>query len=198
MIHDVQVLQDIDPKTIPNHAIMEFRHYPRPIGVHQYIDSIFLLFQGPEKNSARWHGCLNDGETRSAFLLWGELQPHEERRITSRVNSNVNDQVYIECFRGEAACVLCLPVNARTYLEYDVVDANGVLQQTRLDPDKDPIEKKHREPTKASKKRKQVESMRYFLVRTTINPIPQAQRSCFFMSDGTFRYVPGAIRPMLD
>ena len=169
---------------------MTFRNYTERIKVFQHGADIFLYFRGS------WHACQNDGNQKTAFRLWGDLNPHEVKRIKLRMSGFVRDQVFIESFRNNEACVLCLPVNPRLYLEYDVVDANGMLQQTRLDPDTDPFEKRQIEPSRQTAKK--VKSTRHFLIHTDYRDMPSMQRSCFFMSDGTFRYVPGAIRPMLD
>ena len=177
-IHNVQ---RVNGKVEP-HAIMEFRGGPeRYIGVYQDANGIYLHFRGA------WHWCENDG---SAFLLWGELTKKEKNFITSRVRTMYGKgQVYIETFQGGQACVLCLPENPRMYLECDIVDANGVLQQTRLDPDKEALEI----DLLSKMKNRQCHTLIYAKYHKT-----PKMKSCFFMSDGTFRYKPGDIRPMLD
>lgn len=81
------------------------------------------------------------------------------------------------------------------YLEYDVVDANGVLQQTRLGLGKDALEMQVQ--TNFKKIKKNAGRRRHMLIYAEYQKIPRPS-SCFFMSDGTFRYKPGEIRPMLD
>lgn len=172
---------DVEP-----HVTMSFRDFTDDIGVYQDANGIYLHFRGA------WHWCENDG---SAFLLWGKLEDREKNHIKSRT-LYVKDQVYIETFRGGQACVLCLPEDPRRYLEYDVVDANGVLQQTRLDLGKDALEMQVQKNYKKNKKNSN--RRRHTLIKATnYQKIPRPS-SCFFMSDGTFRYKPGEIRPMLD
>lgn len=183
-IHNVQrVNGKVDP-----HVTMSFRDFTYDIGVYQDANGIYLHFD------QSWHWCENDG---SAFLLWGKLKPGEKNHITSRSTATyVKDQVYIETFRDNQACVLCLPEDPRMYLEYDVVDANGVLQQTRLDLGKDALEMQVQKNFKKIKKN--TGRRRHMLKKATnYQKIPRPS-SCFFMSDGTFRYKPGEIRPMLD
>lgn len=166
-------------------AVMTFRDFTGNIGVYQHDDRIFLKFGG------HWHECVSDG---SAFLLWGELNDNlkETQRIKKRAPK---DQVYIETFREGSACVLCLPEYAGAYLEYDLVDTTGELQRTRIEYDQPPLEDQQHKKSRAWKK---LSSQRYFLMRADYNTNQPMQTSCFFMSDGTFRYKPGDIRPMLD
>ena len=178
-IHNVQ---RVDGNVEP-HVTMSFRGGPeRRIGVYQDANGIYLHFR------QAWHWCENDG---SAFLLWGKLSKKEKTLITTRVRTTYGkEQVYIETFQDGQACVLCLPENPRMYLECDIVDANGMLQQTRLDPDKEALE--------TELLTKNAERHRHTLIKATnYQKIPRPS-SCFFMSDGTFRYKPGEIRPMLD
>lgn len=174
-------------------AVMTFRDFEEEIGVYQHDDRIFLKFRG------EWHECVSDGKPMTAFLLWGEL--NNNFKETQRINDRApKDQVYIETFREGSegsACVLCLPVHAGAYLEYDLVDTTGELQRTRIEYNQSPLEDQQHVKTRRWKKTK-LSSQRYFLMRATYDTNQPMQTSCFFMSDGTFRYKPGDIRPMLD
>lgn len=184
---DIHNVQRVNGNVIPN-AIMVFRGGSE-IGVYQDANGIYLHF-----NKA-WHWCENDG---SAFLLWGKLSTSEKKRIKARATTTyVKDQVYIETFRDGQACVLCLPVDPRMYLEYDVVDAKGVLQQTRLDPDKEALEMHLQNKFNKTMKKLNKKRQRHTLIYAEYRKEPKPP-SYFFMSDGTFRYKPGEIRPMLD
>lgn len=186
-IHKVQSV-DID---VEAQAVMIFRDFTYAIGVYQDANGIYLSLQAGDQQS--WYRCENDG---SAFLLWGEL--NDNLKETQRINERApKDQVYIETFREGSACVLCLPVHAGAYLEYDLVDTTGELQRTRIEYNQSPLEDQQHVKSRRWKKLK-LSSQRYFLIRADYNTNQTMQTSCFFMSDGTFRYKPGDIRPMLD
>ena len=178
---------------LPVLATMYFRDFPGDLSIWQSDlgasagTQIYMFY------NASWYRCNVTGKHSCVFLLKGALTDVEKNHIRHRSRKQLGDQVYLESFRDGAAVVLCLPVDVRDYLEFDIVNEKGIMQITQLHD-------KSVEILRQTNRKNDIESRRFFLCKTAMSNIPKTPKTstCFFMSDGTFRYVPGAIRPMLD